>query len=302
MEPPSKKPRIDSAELAASEATDPIAAFDAHGDVEVIVEDEAIRVHSGHLGSASPVFAVMLTTRMREGISHRIELPGKSKEEFKLFMSFLRPLSRVRVTAETVDQMLVWFDEYQIIVLKEESEALLLTLPVTVDRLLQGRKYHLLKLYDECLRKLAPSQFIENLRRLMEEKEVFKQLLPSMQQKRPEWSATMGLIDKVLESDHFGSMVDSSVVALCLENSQYIDEAFAVELKELLCDSNCTAHCVNATRTLLKRLFACQRKHSENVQTGLVQLATDVYNEMPSRNNADEKARKMIEAFAKTLS
>ena len=37
-----------------------------------------------------------------------------------------------------------------------------------------------------------------------------------------------------------------------------------------------TPHCVSAIRTLIKRLFACQRKHIGNVQSGLVQLATDV--------------------------
>merc|ERR1719502_1579350 len=106
-----------------------MAAFEADGDVEVTIEGTTVKVHGIVLSLASPVFAALLRSDMREGLARHVDLPGKSKAEFDMFMAFLRPGSRQPLDETSIDKMLPLFDEYQITSLKECCEEFLLTTP-----------------------------------------------------------------------------------------------------------------------------------------------------------------------------
>merc|ERR1712137_258698 len=110
------------------------------GIIEVVVGGETMEVSSAILAMSSPVFAKMLGSDMKESNGRRIELPGKSKAEFSVFLSFLHPVMgrNAIITEDNVDVLVVWFDEYEIISMKNECESFLLTLPCSVDRLLQA--------------------------------------------------------------------------------------------------------------------------------------------------------------------
>jgi hypothetical protein len=124
-------------------------------DVEVLVGEEELShpAHSQILAHSSPVFAAMLRHGMEEGRSRRIKLPDKAVEEWQVFYAFLEPVAgrRRQISVENVDFLLEWFDEYQIDLLMEDCETFLLSEPVTVDRLLQAKKFKLGKQYARCL-------------------------------------------------------------------------------------------------------------------------------------------------------
>jgi len=123
------------------------------GIINVFIEGETLEVSSAILAMASPVFAGMLGSGMKEWSERRIELPGKSKAEFQEFLSFLHPVMgrSAKVNESNVDFLVEWFDEYEITSMKGECENFLLTLPCSVDRLLQAKRFGLSKLYARCL-------------------------------------------------------------------------------------------------------------------------------------------------------
>lgn len=127
------------------------------GIISITFGNESLEVSSAILTMSSPVFARMLDTKMKEGMERRIDLPGKSKTEFEAFLSFLHPVKgrTAKVTEENVDFLVEWFDQYEIISMKDECESFLLTLPYDVDRLLQAKKFGLHRQYARCLQAVA---------------------------------------------------------------------------------------------------------------------------------------------------
>eukprot|EP00746_Dinoflagellata_sp_MGD_P026528 gnl/MRDRNA2_/MRDRNA2_162540_c0_seq1.p1 gnl/MRDRNA2_/MRDRNA2_162540_c0~~gnl/MRDRNA2_/MRDRNA2_162540_c0_seq1.p1 ORF type:complete len:303 (+),score=56.65 gnl/MRDRNA2_/MRDRNA2_162540_c0_seq1:86-994(+) len=275
LEPQSKKARTDASELSTpgdAEVQDPIRLFDAQADLQVLVEGETVRVHAAQLGLASPVFAAMLTSNMREGLSYRIELPDKSKEEFMMFMTFLRPVSRVHVTVENVDQMLPWFDEYQIATLKEDCESLLLTLPVTSERLLQAYKFDLEKLYSYCLKNFTSEQLLFDFEKFVKEPSVLRDVMPIAEEKTPKVRHVFFLIRSLLDAS---VPLESAmpVLKLCLNNAEFVDKSFAEELLQLLSDSSDT---VPAITLLVGRIFknkAQEVSQITNIEAGLLAIS-----------------------------
>merc|ERR1719356_1476444 len=86
-------------------------------DVEVVVEDEVFKEHSGAMVISSPVFSAMLRSSMQEGKTKRITLVKKLKEEYRLFRPFMLPrcinAESQQVSVKNVDVLLPWFHEYQ---------------------------------------------------------------------------------------------------------------------------------------------------------------------------------------------
>merc|ERR550525_713090 len=105
------------------------------GVVEVIVEGEVFKGHPMIL-AASPVFAHMMTATFREKGARRIELEGKSKEEFRAVLRFLKPttLNAQQIDANNVDYLARWFHDLELAGLKDECEEFLLGLPCTLAR------------------------------------------------------------------------------------------------------------------------------------------------------------------------
>ena len=137
-----------------------MAEFVTEADIDIICEvnsdqqeKEKIPAHSSILSNASPVFAAMLTHDMLEKTTKQIEV-HVTKEEWTIFYNFLHPATGrlQKVHQDTVDVLLPLFDKYQLTVLVNECEELLLRMmPVTVDRLLQADKYNLEKQYRRSL-------------------------------------------------------------------------------------------------------------------------------------------------------
>ena len=108
-------------------------------DITVIFDDEAateIRTHSVLLMLASPVFHKMFTQEMKEKQSHRIELPGKSPEEFKVLLDFLEPgTGRLqKISDANVGFLSRWSDEYCMESLHTECIDFIKEQPATVPR------------------------------------------------------------------------------------------------------------------------------------------------------------------------
>eukprot|EP00971_Amphidinium_carterae_P164494 3261478-Amphidinium_carterae.1 len=79
----------------------------------------------------SPVFRRMLDCGMAEAQTKEINLPGKKKEEFEVFMNAIEPLSPMKLTEENAHFLARWADEYGVEGLKERCEKELLLRPVT---------------------------------------------------------------------------------------------------------------------------------------------------------------------------
>ncbi|CAL1136871.1 unnamed protein product [Cladocopium goreaui] len=119
-------------------------------DITVIFDDEAateIRTHSVLLMLASPVFHKMFTQEMKEKQSHRIELPGKSPEEFKVLLDFLEPgTGRLqKISDANVGFLSRWSDEYCMESLHTECIDFIKEQPATVPRVVLA---HCLGLHD----------------------------------------------------------------------------------------------------------------------------------------------------------
>jgi len=125
--------------------------------VDVIVDNETIQEHAAVLALASPVFRRMLSGDPPPSKRRRIDLPGKTMEEFKSFMRFVRPdtARSARITSENVDHMLQWAAEFQLPALQQECEDYLLSLPVNAERLLQAHRFGLKEQYRRCVKELG---------------------------------------------------------------------------------------------------------------------------------------------------
>lgn len=159
----------------------PMAAVVDLGIIHVVVEGTAMEVSSAILAMSSPVFASMLASGMKEGAERRIELPGKCQVEFEAFLTFLHPVTgrAAKITEENVDFLLQWFDEYEVASLKEECQAFLLTLPCSVGRLLQARRFSLDRQYTRCLQAVGDDfERMEIEKVALEAPEVMVELVP----------------------------------------------------------------------------------------------------------------------------
>ena len=159
--------------------TDDSGTHDDNGEAdnfEIVPADSVI------LRKASPVFAAMLSHDMQETTTKQIEV-HKTKEEWMMFYAFLHPATgrSCKVEHGTVDMLLPIFDEYQMNLLVDECEALLLAMPPSVDRLLQAERYGLSKQYNRCLVRVAASMKelkTAEIEMLSKEQKIMAGLLP----------------------------------------------------------------------------------------------------------------------------
>jgi len=271
-----------------------VQAFENEGDVEVDVEGTTVRVHSLLLGLASPVFAALLRSGMQEGLQGKIELPGKSKDEFELFMSCLRPGSTKRVTEATVDILLPWFDHYEVSGLKAECEEILQSMPVTTARLFQAHKYNLQEQYSRCLKNIEPEEFVSQFEEFAKMPQVLQDLLPIVkeQAKFKELKTFIGLLE------HFiGDVIDLScvlpILSLCLKNACVLKDELFTKLSQWIKGTPDTPDAMKVMLAMLTMLF------DEKVRTlnmhmtfrrQVSDLAAHVYREIPTHQNITRSA------------
>ncbi|CAE6934330.1 unnamed protein product [Symbiodinium sp. CCMP2592] len=159
----------DDSDTAADSTETPTAAtLEQVGDVRLEFGDDAgsFMLASSHLlRLASPVFNRMLQSGMREAQQSVIKVDVASKEEFITFYSLLGlwAWSADKVTEENVDSLLAISDYYQVDIIKQACEDLLLTLPHTGARLLQAKKHRLERQYLRCADAVAKFSTKEDL-------------------------------------------------------------------------------------------------------------------------------------------
>jgi hypothetical protein len=128
-------------------------------------DEDEMRFNSAILRLSSPVFNAMLTGDMCESTKKRAKVEVSGKEEFKQFYELLLPVTsrKANVTEKTLDATLVLCDYYQVGAIKDECEAFLKTLPVTVPRLFQARKHGLSEQYERCAKEIASTFSAQDL-------------------------------------------------------------------------------------------------------------------------------------------
>jgi len=200
-------------------------------DIAVIVEGERVMTFSLVLALSSPVFAALLRSPMAEAINKEVSLPGKSKEDFELFVALLLRGSGARVSPDNVDRMLPWCDEYQVRALKDDCEEVLLSMPCTCSRAAQAQTFALKRQYQRCLRDLPAAEFRERFADLAREPRAVRDMLPRMQEELPRLGAVLAVIRDTLDTPRFLSA--APLFAVCLEHEAALDMDFICFLQEL---------------------------------------------------------------------
>ena len=155
-----------------SEAT---ATAEEVSDVVLHFSVDAMPASSALLRLASPVFNRMFTSGMKEAKQGVIEVDVASKMEFITFFNLLGPWawSKDKVTEANVDSLLAISDYYQVEIIKQTCENLLLGLPPSGARLLQAKKHGLTRQYVRCVGAMAKRSTKDDL-------EVFRQSDPDI--------------------------------------------------------------------------------------------------------------------------
>lgn len=152
-------------------------------DLQVEVDGESFPVRSLLLMLASPVFGRMLETDMREMHEGRIQLPGKSKDEFKKVLPWLNDLEpKVSVTIETLPTLLRWAREYEIERLTAACERFLSDVDVSVPELKLALDFNLKERTAQCISAISAdiARHIGDLQQIAAQGEVMKHLWPSI--------------------------------------------------------------------------------------------------------------------------
>jgi len=124
-------------------------------DLIVKMKEKEFTLQKAVLQLASPVLNRLIGDEAKE-FPQVIELEGKA-EEFEEFLRFIYPPHHrtFRLTADNVDFLLDWFSQYEMSTFITECEDLLMTLPVTEERLLQASKYGLSRQKHRCIDHIA---------------------------------------------------------------------------------------------------------------------------------------------------
>jgi len=137
-------------------------------------------VHAVILELASPVFASMLNSAMKEGSENFVRLPGKSRMEFQTFYKSLQLHSMEAMTPSTALCLTKWADEYQVEALRAKCEDFLTTQPVDGSALQHAVKYRLEKRTRQCVNqmKLNIEHHVDDLKVLAGSQEHLKEFWP----------------------------------------------------------------------------------------------------------------------------
>ena len=139
------------------DADEGMTASTAVQDVLLDFGEDSMWVCSALLRLTSPVFHRMLESGMAETQQRIIKVDMVNKAHFELFYGLLGPLSwsPEKVTEANVDALLVVSDYYQVRIIKQTCEDLLLRLPATARRLLQANQHGLQRQLRRCVDSLA---------------------------------------------------------------------------------------------------------------------------------------------------
>lgn len=149
-------------------------------DLKIILDDGELEVHALILELASPVFASMLSSDMKEGSENLVRLPGKIKTEFQTFYKALQLYSMEALTPSTALSLAKWADEYQVEALKSKCDDFLLSQPVDAIALEHAVQYRLEKRTRQCLNEMKANieRHVDDLKVLTGSQEHLKEIWP----------------------------------------------------------------------------------------------------------------------------
>ena len=135
-------------------------------DLKILVDDGELDVHSVILELASPVFASMLNSAMKEGSGHQIKLPGKQKSELEMFYKSLQLCTMEALTAPLALCLARWADEYQVEALKQKCDFFLQQQPVTGHSLQHAVTYSLPGRTSQCVNAIKSNveKYVDSLK------------------------------------------------------------------------------------------------------------------------------------------
>jgi len=276
---------------------EPDSAAWEEADVEIEIEGTIIKVHSIILAIASPIFAAMLRSSMKEGLNKKISLPGKSKEEFLLFMAHLRPGSTKRVTCDTVDKLLPWFDHFQVLDKKAECANVLMGCPVTARRLLQADKHGLKEQYRRCVNTLTPTEFVSEYTVFMKYPTVVKDLLPALGHKVKQPHHSFGdlacfvrLLQQCIAKEVDMSGQASPLLELCAQQAPLLDEDLCAQLVEAFENPSGNLKIVKSMLSMLLDKKSKEIALKDQLRTQALQLADHLYSILPTHNRIAHEA------------
>ncbi|CAJ1368394.1 unnamed protein product [Effrenium voratum] len=153
-------------------------------DLKIVVDDGELEVHSVILELASPVFASMLSSAMKEGSGDSIKLPGKYKSELEAFYKALQLCTMEAMTPANAIVLSKWADEYQVEALKQKCDQFLVNQPVDGAALQHAVKYSLEKRRVNCIATMKTNipKYVDDLQVLTsrECQEDLKELWPAI--------------------------------------------------------------------------------------------------------------------------
>ncbi|CAE7580089.1 unnamed protein product [Symbiodinium sp. CCMP2592] len=191
---------------ATMEVLEATATAEQISDLVLDFGVDSLPVNSVLLRLASPVFNRMLESGMKEAQQSLIKVDVASKEEFTIFYDLLGPMawSTDRVTEANVDSLLAISDYYQVGMMKQACEQLLLGLPPSGTRLLQAHKHGLKAQYRRCVSDLAKKSTKADLEVLQSDP---RTLLEVTFRKQDMLNQVMDMKDEIVSCQ--GSVVDS---------------------------------------------------------------------------------------------
>ena len=160
------KKSIEKTQQARWQAADAITS-EGVNDIVLIFRKGSRPACSTLLRMCSPVFERMFSSGMEESQKGEVKVEVSTARNFDAFYRLLMPGSyrRKHVTEEGVDSLLALSDYYDVKFIKLSCEEKLLTLPVTVERLLQAHKYGLKMQHNRCISELCqrPARLTRNV-------------------------------------------------------------------------------------------------------------------------------------------
>lgn len=143
------------------------------------LDDITLRFESGSrsacsslLRMSSPVFDAMLESGMKEQEQKTIDVTIASKDDFDLFYDLLQPgaglVGKKKIVEKNVDALLTLAKYYQVSFLQRACEEVLLSLPASVQRLLQAKEHGLARQQSRCIGALAESCTKKDLKMIHE--------------------------------------------------------------------------------------------------------------------------------------
>lgn len=213
---------------------------------------------------------------------------------------------------DNVDTLLPWFDHYEICALKAECETVLMTLPVTVARLVEAHQMRLDKQYQRCLVELPPEEFKGSFQKLANEPDILRDLV--CKNKEPGLSASLegpefsGPFNAELQGfavflEQFTSndkdiKAASPILSVCLRNCDLLDNDICSKIGQMPWTAPEAIQVgVDLLTVFLDKKRSEKQEMKYKMRFQIMHLANTVYDSLPRTKGVDSDAKNLILRF-----